>query len=268
MRSRGDAGGLADGDAGVEPIVNVEDHVIVARVELHGPGVALGVHEHYRQAGLGHDPQGGGTVPQGRHVVDDARPSVGGAAHDLGVAGVDGEGGANLLGEGRDDGDDAPQLLVQADGLGARPGRFPADVEDIGTFGLQLQAMGDGGLRIEPAPAVGEAVGRDVDDAHEARPVHGEPGDGQARLLDALDEGRQLPARAVRQLRRTHDAPARRPALALGDLGRRKAPVLPAGYGKAERRRAGGLRWSDWAQGPEVEVACHAAFLPRSVPAG
>ena len=46
--------------------------------------------------------------------------------------------------------------------------------------------MGDGGLGREVAAAVGEAVGRDVDDAHDAGPVERKAGDGNARLLQTL----------------------------------------------------------------------------------
>jgi len=41
--------------------------------------------------------------------------------------------------------------------------------------------MVDPGLRIAEAPAVGEAVGGQVDDAHDPRPVERDPRDGTAR---------------------------------------------------------------------------------------
>ncbi len=83
---------------------------------------------------------------------------------------------------------------------GSAPGRveFAADVEDVGAFRLQLQAVGDGGFRREVAAAVGEAVGRDVDDAHDAGPVERQPGDRRTRALQSLqqlEDARRLPAR-------------------------------------------------------------------------
>ncbi len=133
-----------------------------------------------------------GIVGEGGDVVDEAGAGSGGPAHHLGMAGVDRERDARAFGQRFDHRQHAPAFLVEADGLGARPGRFPADVEHVGALGLELEGVGDGGFRCEVAAAVGEAVGRDVDDAHDAGPVEGEPGDGGPRRLQALEQG--LPA--------------------------------------------------------------------------
>ena len=112
------------------------------------------------------------TVERGRHVVDQR-----GAGGDRGL------GHAGLAGVDRDPdrrrraprctGRTRPQLLGLGDRLGAgtastrrrrrsrrRPRRSSAE------------AVGDRGGRVEVAPAVGERVGRDVDDPHDQRP-HG-----------------------------------------------------------------------------------------------
>jgi hypothetical protein len=52
----------------------------------------------------------------------------------------------------------------------ARPGRFPADVDDGGALHRQGEAMRDRLLRIGEQAAIGEGIGRDVDDAHDERP--------------------------------------------------------------------------------------------------
>ena len=64
-------------------------------------------------------------------------------------------------------GQDAPQLLLDADRVGAGAGGLAADVEDRRALGGQPAAVVDG-LRgvVERAP-VGEGVGRDVDHAHD-----------------------------------------------------------------------------------------------------
>jgi hypothetical protein len=67
-----------------------------------------------------------------------------------------------------DDGGGAHHLVLNADRLGARAGALAADVEDVGALPDQLQPVGDGGLDGVVPSAVGEAVRRDVDDAHDA----------------------------------------------------------------------------------------------------
>ena len=68
-----------------------------------------------------------------------------------------------------DDRDDAAQLLVDRHRLGPRTGRLAADVEDVGTLGDEHARVFDGAIEREPLTAVGERVGRDVEDAHDAR---------------------------------------------------------------------------------------------------
>ena len=74
-----------------------------------------------------------------------------------------------FLHERADDGHDPAKLLLNVDRLGAGAGALAADVEDVGPLGGQPQAVFHGGVGVEEAPAVGEAVGRDVDDAHQQR---------------------------------------------------------------------------------------------------
>jgi len=83
--------------------------------------------------------------------------------------------GAERAHYGQDPGD----LGVDVDPLGAGAGGLPADVDDVGALGDELAGVGDGRLGVDPAAAVGEGVGGDVEDAHEERPVAGhEPRQG------------------------------------------------------------------------------------------
>ena len=75
-------------------------------------------------------------------------------------------------------------------GTGSDPGprALAADVEDVGALVRQPQRVRDGGLRHPEAAAVGEAVGRDVDDAHDARLVERQAGEPGTRLGERLHE--------------------------------------------------------------------------------
>src|SRR5207248_2038040 len=55
---------------------------------------------------------------------------------------------------------------------GPRAGALPAHFHDVGSFAHHLQAVGDGGLRVEPASTVGERARGDVQDTHDQR-THG-----------------------------------------------------------------------------------------------
>ena len=107
-------------------------------------------------------------------VVDDLGPGFDGASGGGGVVGVYGDdGGGALFEDGFDDREDAGLFFFggERDGVGA--GGFAADVEEVGAFVEHLEGVGygsGGGVfgGVEVA-AVGEAVGGDVEDAHENR---------------------------------------------------------------------------------------------------
>jgi hypothetical protein len=68
-----------------------------------------------------------------------------------------------------DDRQHPPQLLVDPDGLRAGARRFAADIEDVRSLLQQPKGVcypGSGGGMVA---AIGERVGRDVDDAHDER---------------------------------------------------------------------------------------------------
>ena len=104
------------------------------------------------------------------------------------------ESGRGTRGERRDDRQHAAAFLLEVDGAGAGPRRFPADVEDVGALGLEPQGMRDRGVGGGVAAAVGETVGRDVDDAHDARPVERDAGDRRARRNHASSSAFTPPA--------------------------------------------------------------------------
>src|SRR5699024_1637956 len=105
-------------------------------------------------------------------------------------------------GELTDDGHDAAQLFVLIDADGPRPRRLASDIDDVGAGVDEFEAVGDGPVMVEIASAVGEGVGRDVEDAHDLRLLahrwsvghwHSPPED-QAHRLGAGGAFAQLPA--------------------------------------------------------------------------
>jgi hypothetical protein len=69
-----------------------------------------------------------------------------------------------------------------ASGTGSEPGRVDSPPMSRGRRPPRPgEALSHGTVAVGEAPAVGEAVGRHVDDAHQARPVEGEAGDRPAR---------------------------------------------------------------------------------------
>jgi hypothetical protein len=104
---------------------------------------------------------------------------VEGSARGVGAHRVDADDGASG-GERLDHRQDATLLLVggHAGRAGAR--RFAAHVDDVCALRQQLRSVGCGRAGVEPSAAVGEGVGRDIDDAHDKaalqpRQVGGQP---------------------------------------------------------------------------------------------
>ncbi|MCY1508423.1 hypothetical protein D9M68_427310 [compost metagenome] len=117
-------------------------------------------------------------------VVDDVRAQVEHGAHHLGLVGVDRQRHVQLHGLAHH-GQHARQLGVERHGGAAGAGRFAADVEDVGTLLQQLLAVLQRRLGRRVRAAVGEGIGRDVDDAH------------HARLREVNPETRGLPNRTI-----------------------------------------------------------------------
>ena len=89
--------------------------------------------------------------------------------------------------EAVDDPDDAPQLLLDADRVGAGAGGLAADVEDRRALGREPAAVVDGLRGVVERAAVREGVGRDVDHAHD---LVGHPLNATGRLREEDPGGR------------------------------------------------------------------------------
>ena len=176
--------GLAEADAGVDadrlfadplrngerqPLVekpdDVGDDVVVARVGLHRPRLALHVHQADVDAGLRDRAHQLGVAVQRGDVVDELDAELERPPGDAGLRGVDRERLALEMLEHRHD---APELLLERHGCRPRPRRLAADVDDCRPGVEHPVRLGDRGVAPQDAVAA-EGVRRDVDDAHHRR---------------------------------------------------------------------------------------------------
>ena len=137
---------LAEADAGVEadPLLgdaarDRERHplfqergdllrdIVVARLLLHRPRLALHVHEAEIGARVRYDPGELRVAAKRRDVVDENRAALERRARDPGLRGVDRE--RQLGADTIEDRHDAAQLLLRRDACGAGPRRLAAEVD-------------------------------------------------------------------------------------------------------------------------------------------
>ncbi len=95
-------------------------------------GSPLHVHQHDRRAGARHHADAVAVARQRRHVVDDARARGERRRHDRGMAGVDRDRRARPRRARAPPGRCGAVSSSRRDGRGAGPGRFAADIENIG----------------------------------------------------------------------------------------------------------------------------------------
>ena len=160
------------------------------------------VHQHDRAADLRHHLQRAIIPQQGRDVVNDRRPRRQRGLHHRGLARVDRDERAAAR-EPFDHGDDAANLVAFPHGGGTRPRRFAADIDQRCTGRRQHHAGTGGRSRIVvQRAAVGEAVGRDVEDARDARLVEAQRALAQhQRCARRGDRGVELGRALVREQR-------------------------------------------------------------------
>lgn len=147
---------------------DVGDHVAVDGQLAHGTRVPAPVHEHPRAAGVTHDP---GHVRVGQpagDVVDHRRTGGQGRLGDPGPGRVDADRHARG-GQLADDREHPADLGVGVHPVRARPGGLASHVDELRAVVAQTDAVSDGGVEVGVPSAVGEGVGRDVEDAHHHR---------------------------------------------------------------------------------------------------
>jgi hypothetical protein len=154
-----------------EEIGNLCGRVDVDGRRLHGRGPVERVHEHVACVLLGDDrPEF--RVPAARaDVVDDFGSLFKDSLGDRALPRIDGEGNLEAALQAAHDGKNAGQLDFRTDRRGTGPGRLASNIEEVGALGLQFQRAIECGLGIEVDAAIGKRIGRDVEDAHDERPL-------------------------------------------------------------------------------------------------
>jgi len=175
--------GGGDFDLFSQEVPDLGHDVVVARGGLHGFRDALHVHQDESRAGFRGQDQQPGVHLKGADVVDDVRSGLQSRPGRLELGRIDREKDPRLGSQRGNHRNDAPDLLLGRNGIGAGAGAFPPDVDDVGALVGQSQAVVDGPSGIEIAPAVEKGVGRDVENPHHPGPRPQEV----RRALDAED---------------------------------------------------------------------------------
>ena len=141
--------------------------IVVARLLLHRPRLALHVHEAEIRAGGGHDVSDLGIVAERRHVVDEDCAALECRTRHRSLRSVDRE--RHLAAEPIEHGHHALQFVLHGHACGTGARRLPADVDDRSSVLDHTARRRGRNVRIEMDSAVGERVGRDVHDTHHGR---------------------------------------------------------------------------------------------------
>jgi hypothetical protein len=107
--------------------------VIVGR-NLHIPGLSLHVHQDHGCARAGDQLDHIRVEAEGADIIYQVGPGIQGGLSDIGLIGVDGYGYAAILTDCFDQGNYPVQFLGGRNWIGKRPGRFSANVNNIGTL--------------------------------------------------------------------------------------------------------------------------------------
>jgi hypothetical protein len=178
-----DPGELGRLDPLPEILMHLADDVVVLRGLLHRRRIAPHVHQDDGGIATANDLEHR-RIGAARHVVHDRGAGVQGLGSDARLPRVDRDRDRGVeLGEPLDHRMDALQLLVHRDRGGAGAGGFAADVQHVRTVIDHPSRVRDGARPVEEPPAVGEGVGRDVEDPHDERAL----GAIERALADAPD---------------------------------------------------------------------------------
>ena len=186
----------AQTDQGFNPffkeIINIQQHVIILRINLHGRRVALRVHHTNR--GLPFRAQWRKIRIPGepRHIIHQTSPGPQRRIRHRGFARVDRH--SNIA--GRADGlyhrCCTLNFQFSINDLRTRPGGFPANIQNIGTRCLHEAGGRKRIFEIRMFATIRKTVRCDVDDSHQPRPVKRQsgnvgPGRGQRSAFMIAD---------------------------------------------------------------------------------
>ena len=168
------AGRLAGLDPAFEEIENVEHDVGILRIVVHRFRIALGMHEHHRQAAFGRNGKASGSCVSAETSFRMSAPASAAASMTFDFRVSTEMRQSALARKPSMTGITRRSSSSSVNRIGAGPRAFPADVENVGTFFDQPQSVIDRGTRACKEPAVRKAVGRDVDDPHDAGTIERE----------------------------------------------------------------------------------------------
>ncbi len=166
-------------DSLLQPGIDFDQYVAVAWRILHRSRITLMVHQDHRNARRRDDPGRAIVMGQSGNVIDHPRSRHQRGLDHRGFARVDGHRRA-ARGELLDDRQDALDLVAFPHIVSAGPGRFAADVDQRRPCRRHHGAGLGGGAGVGELAAIGETVGRGVDNAHNLRLV--EPDCATAQL--------------------------------------------------------------------------------------
>ena len=167
-----EAGGSGGGEAGGELVADEGGDLPRHEGRLRGPlpGGAAGVHENEAGGGAGGGERGrhGGIPQEAGDVVDDVGSEREGAGGGFGMVGVDGEkGGGPGAAEALEDGQEARLFLGGGERGGVGTGGLRSEIEEVGPFLKQAEAVVVGERGRGVGAAVGEGVRGEIEDGHE-----------------------------------------------------------------------------------------------------
>ena len=175
-----------------EEVADLGHHVVVAGLALHRARLALHVHGDHRSAVAGRDLEH--RLAGAGDVVDQVGAGSERPIGDLGLRGVDAQGHSEVEpADALDHRQQPGELLRRSHRIGAGPGAFGADVDQVGPFRRHAPRVFDRGFGNVEAAAVREAVRRHVEHPHDEGPIV------QGQDVRAADEvhGRSLEGRAT-----------------------------------------------------------------------
>ncbi len=161
---------LQPGDTSGQETVDLRDHVLVVRSQLHVAGGAEPMHDHHPAAGVAHHRHHRRVVAQGRDVVDQVGALLERGPGHRCLGGVDGYRHCAAAAHRPHRRQHPGQFLGLAHRLGKGPGRLAADIDQVRALGEQLVDAGRERVLSLPAAAVGNGIWGDVDNTHD---LHG-----------------------------------------------------------------------------------------------
>src|SRR5439155_704464 len=159
-RLGGHSRALQNPDAFGQEGSDLSHHVGVGRVFLHRLGISKHVHRDHTRTAL-RDETHHRRVSHAGDVVHDRRARLDGVRSDGRFHRVDREGHRDLCREAPDHRTDPTPLFLGRHGIRTGPRRLAADVDQVCPHVDEIEAVAEGGLRVEVATAVGERGKRD-----------------------------------------------------------------------------------------------------------